>query len=81
MIEPKGSECQCAACGETFTGLGLFDAHQDRNYKRDPVIICALPVELGLVRNPRGAWGTPEGLKARENASTRLRRARSVRAS
>ena len=43
MTDPRGSECGCALCGQTFTGLTLFDAHQDTDYNRHPVIVCRDP--------------------------------------
>jgi hypothetical protein len=75
-VNPQGSECGCAACGQVFTGLTLFDAHQDVNYAREPVIACRPPAWLGLVQDARGTWGTPAGLKARESYATRLAGAR-----
>jgi hypothetical protein len=79
MTSPQGSECLCGLCGVTFTGMGLFDAHQDVSYKRDPVIICRPPAGLGLAQNARGTWGTPAALAARERTATRLAAARSAR--
>jgi hypothetical protein len=79
-VKPRGSECQCGLCGATFTGVTLFDAHQDVSYTRRPVIICRDPVALGLAQDPRGTWGTPEGLKSRHFHATRLAAARSARA-
>lgn len=75
----QGSECHCAACHQTFTGLTLFDAHQDVNYTRQPAILCHDPASLGLAQSPRGTWGTPEGLKARQRSATTLAKARSGR--
>ena len=77
MTTPQGSECGCVLCGATFTGLTLFDAHQDVDYSRDPGIICREPAALGLAQDARGTWGTPEGLKARERSATLLAAARS----
>jgi hypothetical protein len=79
MTTPRGSECSCVLCGATFTGMGLFDAHQDVNYKRQPVIICRPPQALGLAQNARGTWGTPEALAARARSATRFAAARSAR--
>jgi hypothetical protein len=53
------SAAECAACGERFTGVTSFDRHQDRDYSRQPAIICRPPVDCGLVRNERGRWGSP----------------------
>jgi hypothetical protein len=74
----RGSECHCAACHRTFTGMGLFDAHQDVDYGRRPAVVCRDPASLGLAQDARGTWGTPEGLKSREISATRLARARSA---
>lgn len=79
-MKPRGSECQCGLCGATFTGVTLFDNHQDVNYTRQPVIICRDPVALGLGHDPRGTWGTPEGLRARERSASLLAAIRSARA-
>ena len=75
----RGSECHCGECHQTFTGLTLFDAHQDIDYTRRPAIHCEPPVALGLVQDGRGTWGTAEGLKARESYATRLASAKSRR--
>ena len=77
----RGSECHCAACHQTFTGLGLFDAHQHVDYDKRPAVTCTPPVALGLVEDARGTWGTPEGLKARESHRAKLAMARSQRRS
>lgn len=77
MSAPRGAECECAACGETFTGLGLFDAHQDVDYTRRPAVRCKLPSTLGLAQNARGVWGTPEGIAKLLALDTAARRARS----
>jgi hypothetical protein len=79
MTDPRGSECSCVLCGNTFTGLGLFDAHQDTDYNRHPVIVCRDPAGLGLAQDARGTWGTPEGLAARDFHATRLATAMSER--
>lgn len=78
--EPRGSECRCAVCGQTFTGLSLFDKHQTADYTRRPAVVCAPPASLGLVQNGRGTWGTPAGLKARQRSATRLAKANSAKA-
>jgi len=79
MTDPRGSECGCVLCGQTFTGLTLFDAHQDVDYNREPVIICRDPTGLGLAQDARGTWGTPEGLAYRESLTTRLATANPAR--
>ena len=78
----RGSECHCARCHRTFTGLTLFDAHQDVDHARPhaDVIQCRDPASLGLAQSDRGTWGTPEGLRARERSATTLATARSARA-
>jgi hypothetical protein len=81
VTNPRGSECSCSLCGVTFTGIGLFDAHQDVDYRREPVIICCPPVALGLAQDARGSWGTPAGLASRHFHATRLAAACSARAS
>lgn len=77
----RGSEFHCPVCHITLTGLGLFDAHQDVDYRRRPAVVCRDPVSLGLVQGPRGTWGTAAGLAARERAALTLARARSSRVS
>jgi hypothetical protein len=72
----QGNEHECGQCRAVFSGLGLFEAHQDVDYRRKPVIICAPVQGLGLVQNARGTWCTPEGLAATLASSTRLAAAR-----
>jgi hypothetical protein len=79
MTTPQGSECSCVLCGHTFTGLTLFDAHQDVDYGREPVIVCRDPTGLGLAQDARGTWGTPEGIASRDFHATRLARANAER--
>ena len=79
MTDPRGSECGCVLCGATFTGLTLFDAHQDTDYNRHPVIVCRDPAALGLAQDARGTWGTPAGLAARERSRTMVAAANSER--
>lgn len=49
----------CSPCGERFTGVTAFDAHQDRDYTRTPPVICRPPADCGLVLSDRGRWGFP----------------------
>lgn len=53
------SACQCAACGESFTGVRSFDQHQAIRYDRRPAITCRPPASLGMIRNRHGRWGLP----------------------
>jgi len=55
---------QCARCKRVFSGLSLFDRHQDVDYDRKPAVACINPVSLGMVEAPNGVWTTPEGLKS-----------------
>jgi hypothetical protein len=80
MTDPHGSEHECGKCHEVFSGLTLFDRHQDVDYRREPSIICRAPAALGLVQDGRGTWCTPEGLKSRDFHATRLARANRGRA-
>lgn len=64
--EIHGTANGCASCGHQFAALAQFDAHQDIDYDRDPVLICHWPTDLGLVQDDRGVWQTPEGLVRRE---------------
>lgn len=77
------SDWGCAACGQTFGTLTMFDAHQDVDYNRRPAVACSHPEALGLVRDTWGTWQTPEGLKSRTRRAERLpvvRRARAAAA-
>lgn len=60
---------ECAACGNNFLGLDLFDKHQSVNYNRVPAVRCKLPQKLGMVQAPNGTWATPEGVQAIARAS------------
>jgi len=53
------ASADCPACRGRFSGVASFDAHQDRDYTRQPAIICRPPADCGLVRNDRGRWGFP----------------------
>jgi hypothetical protein len=75
----RGSECHCGACHRTFTGLTLFEAHQDVDHTRTPPVVCRDPASQGLAQDDRGTWGTAEGLKARDSLRGRLAAARSER--
>lgn len=63
----RGQDCHCAVCHETFSSLNWFDRHQDvaHGAKLTPVIICHPPVSLGLVKDYRGTWTTPEAAASR----------------
>jgi hypothetical protein len=47
------ARCECAACGERFSGVSAFDLHQEFP------AICHFPAERGLERRPDGIWGWP----------------------
>lgn len=76
----RAAECHCGSCHQTFSGLGLFDKHQRRNYSKRPAVSCVAPVRLGLVQNARGVWHTPEGLRKRQITTAAMARGRSARA-
>jgi hypothetical protein len=54
---PSGQSCRCNACGVTFGGRTLFDAHRYGSLSRRR---CRTPERMGLVRAPNGVWRTPE---------------------
>ena len=64
--EIHGTANGCAACGQQFGALAQFDAHQDVDYDREPVLICRAPATMGLILDDRGVWQTPKGLVVRE---------------
>lgn len=70
--EIHGAANGCASCGHQFASLEKFDAHQNIDYERDPVLICHWPTDLGLVQDDRGVWQTPEGLARQEADRVRL---------
>ena len=53
------ASADCPACRGRFSGVASFDAHQDRDYTRQPAVICRPPADCGLARNDRGRWGFP----------------------
>lgn len=55
-----------------FGTLGLFDAHQDTDYGRKPVIVCHDPAVPNAIRDSNGVWQTPEGLAQRQAAARHL---------
>lgn len=69
----------CARCHETFRGLSQFDAHQDVDYDRLRPVVCLAPVSLGMVRDHRGVWTSPEGAAQALAQSRRLAAANSRR--
>jgi hypothetical protein len=65
--------CECGRCGEIFTSLSAFDAHQDVVYGRIPPVICwCWPTRRRLVRRPDGRWS----LRVPERDRKRLARFR-----
>jgi hypothetical protein len=63
--QPRGSQCQCAACTRIFASLTDFDRHQERHprgHLLEGVFTgrCFDPATLGLAL-AGGVWGTPEG--------------------
>ena len=64
--------CHCAACHQTFGSLEMFDAHQDWADGWDAPVVCTSAEGLGLVRDHKGTWQTPEGLRARQAWAERL---------
>lgn len=69
---------ECGKCHETFGTLGLFDRHQDCKYWREGAlkwlasVSCIRPEALGMVRDAKGWWQTPQGLISRSQRATRL---------
>jgi len=54
------SMCECAACHRRFSGLTTFDRHQDWDYKRQPMLICRDPADLGMRINHHDYWASAE---------------------
>ena len=84
--QARRGDFHCARCHQSFSGLGLFDAHQIRDYSGvRPPVICRDPAPMlvggrSLAQDGRGIWCTPAGLAARERARAALARARSAKA-
>jgi hypothetical protein len=61
---PKGSECQCPACGRFFTSPSGFDFHQWWRGRGDKArLVCFDPAAIGMVDRQRTAgetWGLPD---------------------
>jgi len=61
---PFGSNLNhCAKCHQTFTSLTMFDKHQEVQ-KGPGRVLCRPPEALGLVRDTKGVWRTPEGVES-----------------
>jgi hypothetical protein len=67
------SDRGCATCGEVYGTLGSFDAHQVIDYKQRPPVTCLRPEDLGLVRDARGVWRSPEAVAKLAVNTDRLR--------
>jgi len=78
--ELHGPLSQCAACGRTFLNLTAFDKHHDVDYTRIPAVRCIDPIEINLVQDEHGLWGTPEGHARRAADADRLRAQRAATA-
>lgn len=61
-LDPGGTACHCSACHQTFSGVGLFDTHQQVRRERPGKPFCLSARALGLVQAVNGTWWTPEGL-------------------
>lgn len=52
-------KCQCAACGELFTGTQPFDRHRIGTFGVDRRCMTAVEMQAaGFERNPAGFWMT-----------------------
>jgi len=63
-VLPRGGECECRACGRTFTSPSGFDWHQWWHGPRgeESALTCLDPGETGLVpaeRRDRPVWQLP----------------------
>jgi hypothetical protein len=71
---PTGQQCHCAACHNTFSGITLFDKHQDVNYGRAGAVVqCKDPHLAGLAIDPWGTWRTPQGARNMKKRVTTMR--------
>ena len=78
-LRPGSAACHCAACHQTFSGLGLFDRHQD--WQTCPgKLSCEYAGALGLVRASNGTWWTPEGLRKSTESVGMMHQARTAAA-
>jgi hypothetical protein len=51
-----GGQCECGVCGEHFSGVTAFDAHQRVNYEAEVPVTCQDPASLGMIKNRHGRW-------------------------
>jgi len=58
LLRPGGRRCQCAACGEVFSGPSAFDRHQTMADNGPPWTVCHRPDARGLVVRD-GLWSWP----------------------
>lgn len=71
------SACECAACGEHFTGLTASGRHQDVDYARRPAVVGRHPASLGMAQDRNRRRHQPADASSRE----RLRNLRAKRVS
>jgi hypothetical protein len=76
-LRPDTAACHCPACHQTFSGLGLFDDHQDWSQGWASGVSCKAPAASGLVWGG-SAWWTPEGLQASTERVGRMHQARAA---
>jgi hypothetical protein len=58
---------ECARRHRNFTSLTAFDRHQDRDYHREPPVLCRDPASVGLVERA-GRWSLPASGYSRARA-------------
>lgn len=71
----SGSWSKCRKCGEEFTGVGPFDAHQRIDYGTKDTrrfVSCLSPAEIGLTKNEYGYWGGMGTIKTVRQTHTQV---------
>jgi len=81
-VSPEGSAvlCHCRGCHKTFATIGSFDLHRyDPDVPEDQNNTCWEPESVGLDKDHKGVYGTPDELETRRIVAEKLAKARAAK--